>query len=81
MNDSIEKRIAAIATELEKRRLIQSEPVDPLSASLYELGRELAGLDKKGKAELLQSLNKDGLNLSQDAFEQFVTEYRMEARP
>lgn len=77
MND-IKTRLAALEEALELRRLAQTEPVDDLSQSLFEMGKWLAGLDEQGKAELLQSLNKDGLNLSQDAFEQFVSEYRKE---
>lgn len=79
--NSIDARITAIAEAIKRKAMEKEAPVDDLSKSLFEFGRELAGLDEKGKAELLQSLNKNGLNLSQDAFEQFVTEYRMEARP
>lgn len=77
MND-IKTRLAALEKALLLRKMEQEAPVDGLSGSLLEMCRELAGLDEQGKAELLQSLNKDGLNLSQDAFEQFVTEYRKE---
>lgn len=78
MNNRIDARIAGLAAELERRRLEQEWPEDDLSRSLGELGRELAGLDEQGKAELLQSLNGNGLDLSPDAFERFVTDYRRE---
>lgn len=78
MNNRIDARIAALAAELERRRLEQEWPEDDLSRSLGELGRELAGLDEQGKAELLQSLNGNGLDLSPDAFERFVIDYRRE---
>lgn len=78
MKHDVEARLAALEEALLLRKMEQEAPVDDLSRSLFEMGRELAGLDEQGKAELLQSLNKNGLNLSQDAFEQFVTEYRKE---
>lgn len=62
--------------------MIQEEPIDPLSASLYELGRELAGLDDLGKSELLHELNHGdplegtmGLNLSMEDLEQFIADF------
>lgn len=73
---SIDARIAAIAEAIKRRAMEQEAPVDDLSKSLYEMGRELAGLDEQGKAELLQSLNENGLNLSQDALQRFISDYR-----
>lgn len=82
MNDSIEKRIAAISVELERRRLLQTEPLDPLSASLYAFAEELAGLDALGKSALLYGLNHGdplegtmGLNLSVEDLERFIADY------
>lgn len=74
MND-IKTRLAALETALELRELEQEWPEDDLSRSLGELGRELAALDERGKAELLQSLNGNGLNLSLDDLERFITDY------
>lgn len=71
MNDSIEKRIAAIAVELERRRLLQTESLDPLSESLYEMGWELAGLDEQNRDALF--LEQDILNREQ--FDKFVLNY------
>lgn len=74
MND-VKARLAALEEVLELRRLAQMEPIDPLSASLYELGRKLAGLDEQDKAELLQGLNEDGLSMSAEDMEQFIAYY------
>lgn len=54
---SIDARIAALAKAIEQRKMEQEAPVDDLSESLYELGRELAGLDVLGKSALLYELN------------------------
>lgn len=75
MNNRIDARIAALAEAIEMRKMEQEAPVDDLSKSLYEMGQELAALDEQGKAELLQSLNGNGLDLSPDAFERFVSGY------
>ena len=79
---SIDARIAALAVELERRRLLQEEPLDPLSASLYELGRELAGLDALGKSALLKELNTPseggtaGLDLTLEELEKIITNFK-----
>lgn len=79
---SIDARIAALAVELERRRLLQEEPLDPLSASLYELGRELAGLDTLGKSALLKELNTPsedgtaGLDLTLEELEKIITNFK-----
>lgn len=75
MNNRIDARIAALAEAIEMRKMEQEAPVDDLSKSLYEMGQELAALDEQGKAELLQSLNGNGLNLSLDDLERFITDY------
>lgn len=73
---SIETRIAALALALDRRRMRQAQPVDKLSQSLFEFGKELAGLDEQGKAEMLESMNEDGLSMSMDEFERFIAAYR-----
>ena len=75
LNNRIDARIAALAEAIEMRKMEQEAPVDDLSKSLYEMGQELAALDEQGKAELLQSLNGNGLNLSLDDLERFITDY------
>lgn len=56
MND-IKTRLAVLEEALELRRLAQTEPVDDLSQSLFNLRQELAGLDERGKLDLLDALN------------------------
>lgn len=58
---SIDSRITALINALERRKMEQEGPVDALSQSLYELGRELSGLDRLGKAALLAELNSSDL--------------------
>ena len=58
---SIDSRITALINALERRKMEQEGPVDALSQSLYELGRELSGLDRLGKAALLAGLNSSDL--------------------
>ena len=60
MSKSVENRITALADALRRRQMEQAAPVDPLSASLFELGRELATLDERGKAALLEVSNNPG---------------------
>lgn len=57
MNNRIDARLAALVAEVERRRLIQEESVDDLSQSLFNLRQELAGLDERGKLDLLDALN------------------------
>ena len=82
MNNRIDARLAAIVAEVERRRLIQEEPDDDLSRSLFNLRRELAGLDALGKSALLYQLNHGdplegtmGLNLSMEDLERFIADY------
>ena len=58
---SIDSRITALINALERRKMEQEGPVAALSQSLYELGRELSGLDRLGKAALLAELNSSDL--------------------
>lgn len=46
MNNRVDARIAAIAEAIERRKMEQEAPVDDLSKSLFEFGRELAALDE-----------------------------------
>ena len=79
MNNRIDARLAALVAEVERRRLIQEEPIDPLSASLYAFSRELAGLDELGRSALLYELNCGdplegtmGLDLSMEDLEKMI---------
>lgn len=79
MRHDVDARLAAIAAELERRRLIQEEPIDPLSASLYEFVEELAGLDEIGIAALAGLTDEGGkpiLTLTQA--QQMADNYRQE---
>ena len=71
LNNRIDARLDALVAELERRRLLQTAPLDPLSASLYEMGRELAGLDEQSRDALF--LKQDILNREQ--FDKFVLDY------
>ena len=82
---SIDARIAALAKAIEQRKMEQEAPVDDLSESLYELGRELAGLDVLGKSALLYELNHGdslegtmGLDLSMEDLERFIADCTVE---
>lgn len=57
MSKGIDNRITALADALRRRQMEQALPVDPLSASLFSLERELAALDEQDKIELLEALN------------------------
>lgn len=78
MSKSVESRITALADALRRRAEMQSEPIDPLSASMFEMERELAGLDEQGKAELLKVLNQSGedgtagLNLALEDLDRWI---------
>lgn len=79
---SIDARLSALAAAVERRRMEREAPVDDLSRSLYEMGRELSQLDALGKAALLAKLNQgdplegtDGLNLDMETFERFIADY------
>ena len=53
---SIDTRIAALSAALQRRQMEQAAPVDPLSASLWSLGEELAALDEAGLAAEAEAL-------------------------
>lgn len=79
MRHDVDARLAAIAAELERRRLIQEEPIDPLSASLFAFEVELAGLDEIGIAALAGLTDEGGkpiLTLTQS--QQMAADYRQE---
>lgn len=69
--NSIDARIAAIAEAIKQRAIEQEAPVDDLSKSLFEFGRELAGLDEQSRDTLF--LQQDILNREQ--FDKFVLNY------
>ena len=78
------KRIESIAAELERLKLEEEAPVDDLSRSLFNLGEKLAHLDTLEKAALLAEFNRadpldgtDGLNLSMEDLERFISNYSM----
>lgn len=56
----VSTRISAISAELERRRMLQEEPIDPLSASLFAFEAELAALDEIGIAALAGLTDEDG---------------------
>lgn len=72
---SIDTRLAALSLALERRRMQQAQPVDELSESLFEFGKELAGLDELGKSDLLTELNAGGLDLSMKDLERFIADW------
>jgi len=79
LNNRIDARLAAIAAELE-RRMIQEEPIDPLSASLYAFERGLAELDAAGRDALFEEWNtsdSDGTSIpmTREQFDQFISGY------
>lgn len=52
----------------------QEAPIDGLSKSLYELGREMAELEDSGKVALLEEINGDGLGLDMADLERMIGE-------
>lgn len=60
MRHDIDARIAALVAEMERRRQFELEPVDPLSASLYEFEDEMERLDEIGVAALAAEADEDG---------------------
>lgn len=77
--NSIDARIAAIAEAIKRRAMEEEAPVDDLSKSLFEFGRELAGLDALGKSALLYELNHGdtlegtmGLDLTMDDVDRMI---------
>lgn len=75
---SIENRLTALASAIERRQLEQIAPVDPLSASLFALRDELSALDERGKMDLLTAMNNPddgesgGLRLSAGDLDKFI---------
>ena len=77
--NSIDARTAAIAEAIKWRAMEEEAPVDDLSKSLFEFGRELAGLDALGKSALLYELNHGdtlegtmGLDLTMDDVDRMI---------
>lgn len=85
MNNRVDARIAALAEAVERRRLVQEEPIDPLSASLFAFEEEMTGLDEIGVAALAAATDEDGrqiLTLEEaqrmvDDFKGYATERRV----
>lgn len=72
--NSIDSRIEALFKTIERNKMEQEAPIDELSKSLYELERELTGLDHLGKVALLEELNGDGLWLDMPELERMIRE-------
>lgn len=68
---SIDTRIAAIAEAIKRKAMEEEAPVDDLSRSLYEMARELRGLDGTGLDAAFSG--QDILNREQ--FDRFVLDY------
>ena len=83
---SIESRIIDLNKALERRRMEQEAPIDPLSLSLTEFQIWVAGLDEQGKEELLEELNKPGedgtmgLDLDMEDLERMIASTQIEAQ-
>ncbi len=79
---AIEKRLAALAAEVQRRREIAEGPVDPLSRSILEFADEMSAQDDVGKAQLLEALNNpddgesDGLSLTMQDVERIIDDWR-----
>lgn len=79
---SVDARITALTAAFQRRQTEQAAPADPLSASLFEMGRELAALDEQGKAALLEALNSldddetDSLDLSMEDIDRMIADWR-----
>lgn len=58
MNSNIQNRIIVLADAIQRRKIEQTAPVDPLSLSLNELQEWLTTLDEDGRRELLDELNR-----------------------
>lgn len=75
---SIDSRLSAITEAIRRCKMEQEAPLDDLSRSLFEFGRELAELDERSKAELLEKLNQPGedgtmgLDVDMEALEQMI---------
>lgn len=77
---SIDARITALAEAVERRRLIQEEPIDPLSASLFAFEAEMANLDKIGIAALAAATDEDGRQvLTLEQTQQMANNFKMDA--
>ena len=79
MNNRVDTRLAALVAEVERRRQIQEEPIDPLSASLFVFEAEVASLDEIGITALAGLTDEDGnpiLTLAQAR--QMAADYRQE---
>lgn len=71
MNNHIDARIAAIAEAIKRKAMEEEATVDELSRSLYEMARELRGLDGTG----LDSAFSGQDILNREQFDKFVLNY------
>ncbi len=80
---SIEHRIDRLTLAIQRQRMEQAQPIDPLSQSLWDFADELRRLDSLDKAALLEELNRDGdifdgsvgLDLSTDNLDRFASDF------
>lgn len=77
---SIDTRIAAIAEAIKRKAMEEEAPVDDLSKSLFEFGRELAGLDEQSRNALFEEWNApdaDGtcIPMTREQFDRFISGY------
>ena len=86
LNNRIDARIAALAKAIERNKMERAEPLDSLSASMFEFEDEMASLDEIGIAALAAETEgvQHILTLEQaqrmaDTYRQEVTERRMSA--
>lgn len=70
----ISARIISITEALERKRMQEEAPIDPLSLSLNEFQSWLLSLDEQGRAALLEELNSDGLGLDIADLERMIRE-------
>lgn len=75
---SIDARIAALMEAVERRKMEQEAPIDPLSRSLFEYADWLGGLDETGKLELLEEWNKDRQCMTMEALEDHIASFAEE---
>ncbi len=80
---SIEHRIDRLTLAIQRQRMEQAQPIDPLSQSLWDFADELRQLDSLGRAALLEELNRGGdifdgtvgLDLSADDLDRFASDF------
>lgn len=70
----IKARIAALEAEVKaiRERNVPYEEMDPLSQSVVAYANELAALDDRGKAELLEEMTREGAEMEMADLEQMI---------